>query len=113
MTALDSRIWSDRTLDPRSDDGSEPTVLDPGPRPPSGRHEREVAALAIGLHELRPDVPMPVLEAMIEEAYERLGASRVQGFRMILAERSVRRRLAIGADPDAADQPGDDVGRRP
>ena len=92
-----------RSTTARREAQGEPSVADgdptrptgPGLRPPSGPQEREVAAIARDLHELRPEVPIPEIEGMVLAAFERLGTSKVQGFRLILAERSVRRSLAI------------------
>ncbi len=60
----------------------------------SARHQREITLLAQHLRKHHPAVPLPEITSMVEDELAALAGSRVQGFRMILAERAVRRRLA-------------------
>lgn len=64
----------------------------------SARDEREIAFLARRLHERHLDVSMAEMTSIVEHEYMELAHARVQGFRMILTERAVRRRLEHLAD---------------
>jgi hypothetical protein len=59
----------------------------------SAQQLREISSLAHRLHEIHPDVSLPTISSLVQEAYAKLADARVQTFRMILTERLVRRRL--------------------
>lgn len=88
--------------------GSE--VDDGGSPAGSGRHDpllsaterREIDSLAAHVRADHPDVPLSEITSILEQEYAGLARSRVQGFRMVLAERAARRRLGAARDPKHA-----------
>jgi hypothetical protein len=59
------------------------------------RYQRECDLLAGRLHEGHPDVSLARIAALVERASEELAEARVQSFKLILVERSVRRELTV------------------
>ena len=59
----------------------------------AARRRRELESLAKHVHTQHPDIPMDTVVSMLEREYRDLEQSRIQAFRVIFAERAVRRRL--------------------
>lgn len=66
----------------------------------SACQQREISSLSLHLARDHPEVSLAAITSMVEDEHAALAQAPVQGFRMILTERAVRRRLALQPDQE-------------
>lgn len=79
-------------------DESTITIGDGDHQPRAAIDERAVADVVRRILASFPEVPPNAVRSMVSESLEATREARVQNFRLLLAERAVRRRLASTAD---------------